>query len=198
MNEKEKVKYGEIYLYDFGNHNGSVQNGFRPSVIVQDNRFNENSPTTIIAAVTSVTKKQYLPSHVVLGERFGLTKPSMVLLEQIACVNQDELGDYIGVIDDAAIKKAIRCGLKKTFGLWDYRPHGTADVRCLCAKCLRDYIQSGGYIVRRLDPFAKSKNQCDKCDASGYDYILTQRREKSKEQLHESRIRTFEMEANNE
>ena len=94
------VKYGEIYYYDFGTHEGSVQNGKRPAVIIQDNRMNEHSPTTLIAAVTSVTKKLYLPSHIVLGEQYGLTIPSMVLLEQIACVNQSDLGEYIGFIDN--------------------------------------------------------------------------------------------------
>lgn len=192
------VKYGEIYYYDFGTHEGSVQNGNRPAVIIQDNRMNDHSPTTLIAAVTSVTKKLYLPSHIVLGEQYGLTRPSMVLLEQIACVNQSDLGEYVGVIDNDAVRRAIRRGLKKTFGLWDYNPQGQADVRCLCTKCLQDYIHSNGYIVRRLDPFAAAKEQCDKCDSNGYDYLLIPRKVELKDQMCKSQIRTFDMEAANE
>ena len=45
-------------------------------------------------------KKKYLPSHIILGEDFGLKKPSMVLLEQIQTVNKDELTDYIGSVND--------------------------------------------------------------------------------------------------
>ena len=39
MNEEKKVKYGEIYFYDFGEHEGSIQNGLRPAVVIQDNKL---------------------------------------------------------------------------------------------------------------------------------------------------------------
>lgn len=171
----KKVKCGEIYYYDFGNHKGSIQNGLRPAVVIQDNKLNQHSPTTLIAAITSATKKIYLPSHVVLGDKFGLTKPSMVLLEQIACVNQSDLIDYIGTIDSKTVMRFIRNGIKKTFGLWDYTPRGAADIRCLCTNCLQDYINTKNYIVKRLDPFMSTKEKCDKCDSVGYDYILVPR-----------------------
>lgn len=161
-------------------------------------KLNDHGPTTIIAAITSVTKKLYLPSHILIGEQFGLTKPSMILLEQVACVNQKDLGNFVGAINNEKIKRAIRCGLKKTFGLWDYAPRGDADVRCLCPKCLQDYIHSNKYIVKRLDPFAAAKEQCDKCDSNGYDYILIPRKVELKDQMCKSQIRTFEMEAANE
>ena len=48
-----KVKRFEIYLYDFGIMPGSIQQGKRPVLIVQDDQFNKNSPTTIVAAFTS-------------------------------------------------------------------------------------------------------------------------------------------------
>ena len=104
----------------------------------------------------------------------------------------------MGAINNEKIKRAIRCGLKKTFGLWDYAPRGDADVRCLCHKCLQDYIHSNKYIVKRLDPFAAAKEQCDKCDSNGYDYILIPRKVELKDQMCKSQIRTFEMEAANE
>lgn len=30
-----KVQRGEIYLYDFGNNGGSIQNGVRPALVVR-------------------------------------------------------------------------------------------------------------------------------------------------------------------
>lgn len=122
----------------------------------------------------------------------------MILLEQVACVNQKDLGNFVGAINNEKIKRAIRCGLKKTFGLWDYAPRGDADVRCLCSKCLQDYIYSNKYIVRRLDPFAAAKEQCDKCDSNGYNYILIPHKVELKDQMCKSQIHTFEMEAANE
>ena len=91
---EKKVQYGEIYYYDFGGRSGSCQRGLHPALVIQEDRLNFNSTTTIIAAITSVTKKPSLLSHVVLGQNFGLTKPSMVLFEQIAVVNRKRLLDF--------------------------------------------------------------------------------------------------------
>ncbi len=157
-----KVKRGEIYLYDFGTNEGSIQNGLRPALVVQCDEGNKASCTTVIAAMTTVIKKRYLPSHIILGDRFGLKEPSMVMLEQLRTVNQADLLEYIGV--------------KKALGLWVDKPYRKpADMRCLCVKCLESYKNSPNYIVKRLDPFAKAKDKCDKCQSYGYDYLVIER-----------------------
>lgn len=86
-----------------------------------------------------------------------------------------ELSDYIGTIEDEHLLRQINATLKKTFGLWVYKPEKEENVRCLCTKCLNDYIHNPDYIVRRLDPFAKVKDHCDKCNQSGWDYVVTKR-----------------------
>ena len=158
---KEKmICRGDLFYYDFGDNSGSVQSGERPVLVVQADDYNQNAPTIIVAAVTSVIKKRYLPSHIILGEEFGLKKPSMVLLEQILTVNREDLREYIGTVDDDKLFRQINATLKKTFGLWVYKPD---------------------YIVRRLDPFAKRKDRCDKCDGDGWDYVVTDRYSSKKE-----------------
>ena len=158
---KEKmICRGDLFYYDFGDNSGSVQSGERPVLVVQADDYNQNAPTIIVAAVTSVIKKRYLPSHIILGEEFGLKKPSMVLLEQIRTVNREDLREYIGTVDDDKLFTQINATLKKTFGLWVYKPD---------------------YIVRRLDPFAKRKDRCDKCDGDGWDYVVTDRYSSKKE-----------------
>ena len=158
---KEKmICRGDLFYYDFGDNSGSVQSGERPVLVVQADDYNQNAPTIIVAAVTSVIKKRYLPSHIILGEEFGLKKPSMVLLEQIRTVNREDLREYIGTVDDDKLFRQINATLKKTFGLWVYKPD---------------------YIVRRLDPFAKRKDRCDKCDGDGWDYVVTDRYSSKKE-----------------
>lgn len=158
---KEKmICRGDLFYYDFGDNSGSVQSGERPVLVVQADDYNQNAPTIIVAAVTSVIKKRYLPSHIILGEEFGLKKPSMVLLEQIRTVNREDLREYIGTVDDDKLFRQINATLKKTFGLWVYKPD---------------------YIVRRLDPFAKRKDRCDKCDRDGWDYVVTDRYSSKKE-----------------
>ena len=175
-NTNSKVKRGEIYLYDFGNNGGSIQNGVRPALVVQCDEGNAASSTTIIAAMTSIIKKQYLPSHIILGDRFGLKEPSMVMLEQLKTVNQSDLIEYIGKIDDEHYMKKINIGIKKAMGLWVDNPYRKpSDIRCLCVKCLEDYKSSPNYIVKRLDPFARVKEKCDKCEGYGYDYLVIER-----------------------
>ena len=155
-NIPRKVKRGEIYLYDFGANPESIQNGVRPVLVVQCDEGNEASKTTIIAAMTTVIKKCYMSSHIVLGDNFGLKEPSMVMLEQIRTVNQFELTKFIG--------------------FWVERPPKRKnDIRCLCGKCLNDYKSNPAYIIRRLNPFEKIKHQCDKCSGSGYDYLIYDR-----------------------
>ena len=171
-----KVQRGEIYLYDFGNNGGSIQNGVRPALVVQCDDGNAASSTTVIAAITSVIKKQFLPTHIIVGNRFGLKAPSMVMLEQLKTVNQSDLIEYIGKIDDEHCMKKLNIGIKKALGLWVDKPYRKpASVRCLCPKCLQDYKTSGGYIVRRVDPFVRVKEKCDKCEGYGYDYLITER-----------------------
>ncbi|MCQ5300342.1 type II toxin-antitoxin system PemK/MazF family toxin, partial [Blautia wexlerae] len=54
-----------------GDNSGSVQSGDRPVLVVQADDYNQNAPPIIVAAVTSVIKKRYLPSPFILGEEFG-------------------------------------------------------------------------------------------------------------------------------
>ena len=99
----------------------------------------------------------------------------MVLLEQVQTVNKEDLKDYIGTVDDEQLITRINTMLKKTFGLWIYTKEKEENIHCLCPKCLSEYIDNPNYIVRRLDPFAKEKDRCDKCDKAGWDYVVTER-----------------------
>lgn len=165
---KEKVKRGEIYLHDFGNNAGSIQNGVRPVLVVQCDEGNQASTTTIVAALTSVIKKRYLPSHIILGEKFGLKEPSMVMLEQLKTVNQSELVEYIGFVDNEYLLRKVNHGLKKALGLWVDKPQkhsgiGITKLRQLSRqkKCL--FVMPLGnqvFIVReKLDRYIKDRGR---------------------------------------
>ena len=174
--KETSVKRFEIYNYKFGNNPGSIQSGFRPVLVIQDDRMNENSPTTIIAAITTAIKKTYLPSHVILGPEYGLDQPSMVMLEQLQVVNQAELTRYIGTVTDERMQRRLTNAVKKALGFWTYEPKDKTTIRCLCPRCLNDYKETGAYIVRRLDPFQKEKDHCDRCNNLGWDYVVMDRK----------------------
>ena len=178
MNERN-IKRFDIYLYDFGKNEGSIQSGLRPVLVIQDDRLNENSPTTIVAAITTAAKKLYLPSHVFIGQEYGLEKPSMVMMEQIRVINQTDLIRFIGHVSDDYTQRLLSNAAKKALGFWNYEPKNKLSIRCLCPKCLDAYKQTGEYLVRRLDPFQKSKDSCEKCNGTGWDYVVTPRRKTS-------------------
>ena len=91
------MKWGEIYYCDLGNSKGSVQAKLRPVLIIQNNVGNRNGPTTVVAAISSVIKKMYLPTHILLDADCGLTERSIVMLEQIRTIDRkNELKEYVG------------------------------------------------------------------------------------------------------
>ena len=171
MDSKKVVRRGEIYYCNFGSNEGSVQNGLRPVLVVQCDEGNRTSPTTVVAAITTVMKKQRLPSHVVLDPKYGLKHPSMVMLEQLKTVNQTDLINYVGFIEDEYIMRLVDNGLKKSLGVWKQKKK-TADIRCLCETCLGKYKENPKYLVRRLEPFVREKKLCSKCQNYGYAYII--------------------------
>ena len=178
--KKKQLQRGDLYYYDFGKREGSIQSGVRPVLIVQADEFNTNAPTIIVASITTVLKKKYLPSHIILGKEFGLKKPSMVLLEQIQTVNKDDLIEYIGTIDDKELMKRINNSLKKTFGFWFYKKINNDAIHCLCPNCLNEYIHANKYIVRRVDIFAKHRSKCERCGKKGWQYTVVERQNDKK------------------
>ena len=48
------VRRGEVCWVEFHPVKGSEQGGFRPAVIVQNDVGNRHSPTTVVAAITSI------------------------------------------------------------------------------------------------------------------------------------------------
>ena len=93
------VKRGEIYYADLSPVVGSEQGGVRPVLIVQNDVGNRHSPTVIAAAITSRREKAKLPTHIdVQAATCGLTKDSVVLLEQIRTIDKERLSDCLGRI----------------------------------------------------------------------------------------------------
>lgn len=96
-----QVKKGDLYFADLSPVIGSEQGGVRPVLVVQNNVGNRYSPTIIVAAVTSRKNKADLPTHVEIpAEGNGLSKNSVVLLEQLRTIDKKRLKERIGTIDE--------------------------------------------------------------------------------------------------
>jgi mRNA interferase MazF len=91
------IKRGELYYADLSPVIGSEQGGVRPVLVVQNDIGNKYSPTVIAAAVTSKINKAKLPTHIELcATEYGLSKDSVVLLEQIRTLDKKRLKERIG------------------------------------------------------------------------------------------------------
>ena len=111
------VKRGEIYYADLSPVVGSEQGGVRPVLIVQNDVGNKHSPTVIAAAITSQREKAKLPTHIELeADSCGLSKDSVVLLEQIRTIDKKRLKEKIGHLDDKLMTK-VNAALEISFGL---------------------------------------------------------------------------------
>lgn len=100
------IKRGELYYADLSPVVGSEQGGVRPILIVQNDTGNKYSPTIIAAAVTSKINKAKLPTHIELSaHEFGLSKDSVILLEQIRTLDKRRLKERIGELSPLTMKK---------------------------------------------------------------------------------------------
>ena len=108
---------GDIYYCDLGDTDGSVQRGYRPVLIIQNNTGNLFSPTLIVAPITTIIKKEHMPTHILIGKSFGLTEDSMVMLEQIHTVDKTEqIGEFVGRVSKTEMQK-IDEALRVSVGL---------------------------------------------------------------------------------
>lgn len=111
------VKRGEIYYADLSPVIGSEQGGLRPVLIVQNDTGNKHSPTVIAAAITSQINKARLPTHIELEARsYGLTKDSVVLLEQIRTIDKRRLKERMGSLDERLMNQ-VDSAIAVSFGL---------------------------------------------------------------------------------
>ncbi|MDD6042877.1 MAG: type II toxin-antitoxin system PemK/MazF family toxin [Eubacteriaceae bacterium] len=116
------VKKGDLYFADLSPVVGSEQGGVRPVLVVQNDVGNKYSPTIIVAAITSQTKAN-LPTHVELAAADGgLSKNSVVLLEQLRTIDKRRLKEHIGCLKEDQIPSVDRA-LSVSLGITTPRNH---------------------------------------------------------------------------
>jgi len=115
------IRRGDIYYADLSPVVGSEQGGVRPVLIVQNDIGNKHSPTVIAAAITSQINKAKLPTHIELQARsYGLSKDSVILLEQVRTIDKRRLKERMGRLDEGVMSRvdeaiAVSLGIKEEF-----------------------------------------------------------------------------------
>ncbi len=120
---KVTVKRGDIYYADLSPVIGSEQGGLRPVLIIQNDIGNKYSPTVIAAAITSRLGKNRLPTHIDVcrddtgdAENYGLSRNSVILLEQIRTLDKQRLKEKMGHLDERVMRQ-VNDAISVSFGL---------------------------------------------------------------------------------
>lgn len=107
---------GDIYFANLNPAVGSEQGGHRPVLIIQNDIGNRFSPTVIAACITSRDKNR-LPTHIRLSPAdTGLSKDSIVLLEQVRTLDKSRLQEKVGHAGERTMK-AVNEAMSVSFGL---------------------------------------------------------------------------------
>lgn len=104
---------GDIYYADLSPVVGSEQGGYRPVLILQNNKGNKFSTTVIVAPISSKVQKNKIPTHVLI-ESDQLERKSIVLLEQIRTIDKKRIFDKVGSVSPEKMKlinEAIKTSL---------------------------------------------------------------------------------------
>ena len=104
----------ELKMFDFVYVNcpdkvGSEQLGIHPYVIIQNNIGNKYSPTVLGMSLTSVLKKEYMPTHCIIHKtkENGLKRDSMLLGETLTQISKDRIICKIGSVTDEKTQNDI-------------------------------------------------------------------------------------------
>ena len=112
-----EIKRGEVVLVNFDPVKGSEQKGIRPALIIQNNIYNEYSPITIVAPITSKLYKKEYPTNInLLKEDSKLGKDSTILLNQIKTIDKSRIIKKISSLSKEIIDK-VDLAIKVSLGL---------------------------------------------------------------------------------
>lgn len=112
----------DVIFGEFPGSDVSVQSGYRPGIVIQNNIGNKYSPTLIAIPLTSKIKNIEQATHMLIrsNEENGLSTDSMLLAEQIATIDKKK-AKKVGTISDRDLQKNIfRCFIySAAYGDWD-------------------------------------------------------------------------------
>ena len=106
-----EYKRFDIVLIDFRENTiGSEQGGIRPAIIIQNDKGNTFSSTTIVMPVTSNIKHLNQPTHALLkrNKENGLPYNSMILAECLRQVSEKRIIKKMGSIKNKEMREKIK------------------------------------------------------------------------------------------
>ena len=103
------LRRGEVYFVNFDPTIGAEIKKTRPALILQNDIANMYSPITNVAAVTSQSDEQLYPTEVsIRSPEGGMTRDSVVLLNQIRSIDKKRLAERLGCLQPETMIKIDR------------------------------------------------------------------------------------------
>ena len=99
----DELKMFDVIYVDFSDNKiGSEQSGIHPYIIIQNNVGNKHCPTVLGMSLTSVLKKEYMPTHCIIHKtkQNGLKHDSMLLGETLTQISKERIINKIGSITE--------------------------------------------------------------------------------------------------
>lgn len=105
-----KINRGQIWWGSLGNGVGSEQSGYRPLLVVSNDRYNESSTVVTVVPLTSKIKTPMATHYTMKANQVSGT----MLCEQIRCIAKERLTKYADTLPEEEMKeveKALKAGL---------------------------------------------------------------------------------------
>ena len=120
--ESRVVKCGEIWMANLPLQDGSIQGGHRPVFVISNDKNNKYSTVINVIPLTTKMNKRNLPCHVEIWDhnKYGLTAPSTLLVEQLTTTRKENLRYYMGEIKDIDMLMRICSAMRSQFPIFSH------------------------------------------------------------------------------
>ena len=96
---------GEVWGVNFDPTIGREQAGYRPALILSDDGLNQSSRGLVVVVQITGTARG-LPTHIeVVPLGGGLTKPSVIMAEQLRSISKHRLGSRFGKVSQPTMDR---------------------------------------------------------------------------------------------
>lgn len=110
---KTSVQQGGIYMVNLNPVKGHEQAGFRPVLVLQNNKLNPHLRTVVVAPLTSnLQANGLLLTHFLSQRDTSLKKDSIVLLFQVRAIGKSRLKKHVSTLDQPVFRE-----VKKQVGM---------------------------------------------------------------------------------
>ncbi|MFH1094827.1 MAG: type II toxin-antitoxin system PemK/MazF family toxin [Candidatus Micrarchaeota archaeon] len=111
------IRRADIVLVNLDPVVGSEQGKTRPALVIQNDIGNQNSPTTIVAPITTKLYSKEYPTNVKVGKNeSGLSEDSTILLNQIRTVDRSRIVRKLSSLRGEQMAK-VELAIKASLGI---------------------------------------------------------------------------------